>query len=39
VVKINPLFVDEENRDFLVSEPYRRGWLFVVQTEKANEKV
>ncbi|MFC1714723.1 aminomethyl-transferring glycine dehydrogenase subunit GcvPB [Candidatus Poribacteria bacterium] len=31
VVKINPLLVDEENLDILISEPYKRGWLFVVQ--------
>ncbi len=39
VVKINPLFMDEENLDLLVTEPYKRGWLFVVQTEETNKKV
>lgn len=37
VVKINPLLVDEENLDILVNEPYKRGWLFVVQMDSAEE--
>ena len=37
VVKINPLFVGEENLDVLVDEPYERGWLFVVQVNDPEE--
>jgi len=37
VVKINPLFVDEENLDILINEPYRGGWLFVVQMDDAED--
>ena len=33
VVKVNPLFLDEESLDILVNEPYKRGWLFVVQMD------
>ena len=37
VVKINPLLVDEENLDILVNEPYKQGWLFVVQVDDTEE--
>jgi glycine cleavage system H lipoate-binding protein len=37
VVKINPLLLDEANFDILLNEPYRRGWLFVVQVEDAKK--
>ncbi len=38
VVKINPLLVDEANFDILINEPYKRGWLFVVQIDSAEKK-
>jgi glycine cleavage system H lipoate-binding protein len=37
VVMINPALVSEENFDILIEEPYKRGWLFVVQMDDAGE--
>jgi len=37
VVKTNPLLMDEKNLDILVNEPYKRGWLFVVQMDDPEE--
>jgi glycine dehydrogenase subunit 2 len=37
VVMINPTLVSEENFDIFIAEPYKRGWLFVVQMDDAQE--
>ena len=37
VVKINSLLIDERNLDIIVSEPYKRGWLYVVQMNNPKE--
>ncbi len=37
VVMVNPALAGEESFHILIAEPYKRGWLFVVQMDDAQE--
>ena len=37
VVMINPVLAGEESFHILIAEPYKRGWLFVVQMDDTEE--